>query len=176
MRTSRKFPRSPGAIASAHGALVPALCVLALVVAVAGVLAPRSAPAAVLAAPADMRSGGMPFERLLFGDSRDDQRLQAGAPPLIVFHVPAGSELWLTDVDATSGGLVLWRRSQNLLAQVGFVVDRAAVGLGQSSRSYATGIRFGPDEDLLIEAAGGDVEWAALRGRLTPLAQSAAGP
>ncbi len=142
---------------------------LALVLSVAGVLVPRAAPEAA-PQPSAARSVGTPFELLLFGTSNDSERLKGGTPPLLVHRVPAGVELRLTDVDATSGGLVLWRRSQQRLVQVGFVVDRAAVGLGQSSRSYATGIRFEPGDELLIQAAGGDVEWAALRGVVVPVA------
>jgi hypothetical protein len=141
---------------------------LALLMAVAGVLAPRGA------APAVHRAGS-PFELLLFGTSLDGERLRSDALPLLVHRVPAGVELWLTDVDATSTGLVLWRGASNQLEQVGFVVDRAAVGLGQSSRSYATPIRFGPGDELLVGPAGADVEWAALRGVVTPMGQSLAG-
>ncbi|HZL98678.1 MAG TPA: hypothetical protein VFD43_00370 [Planctomycetota bacterium] len=132
----------------------------------------RSEAGAQPSAPGDE----MPFERVLFGTSLDDERLEAGAQPLLVYRVPAGSELLVSDVDATAGGLVLLRRSQQRLVQVGFIVDRGSVGLGQSSRSYATGINFGPGEELLVQAAGGDVEWAALRGVIRPAGPSVAGP
>ena len=114
------------------------------------------------------------FELVLFGTSLDDARLAADAAPLLVYRVPAGLVLELTDVDATAGGLVLMRRTGQQLEQVGFVVDRASVGLGQSARSYATGIPFGPGDELLVQAAGGDVEWAVLRGVVGPVAPPSA--
>ncbi|HTE05409.1 MAG TPA: hypothetical protein VK824_04365 [Planctomycetota bacterium] len=150
------------------------LVAVTLVIALAGVLAPRDSP---VGSPATSTgSAGRPFELVLFGTSRDGERLAANAQPLPVYRVPAGTELWITDIDATSAGLVLWRGSQQHLAQVGFVTDRAAVGLGQSARSYASGIRFGPEDQLLVGPAGCDIEWAALRGFLAPAGQPVAGP
>jgi hypothetical protein len=108
------------------------------------------------------------FELLLFGSSLDRLRLDGDTAPQLVYRVPAGYQLSLTDVDSTSGGLVVWRRSQQTLVQVGFVVDRGSVGRGQSSRSYATGIPFEPGDELLVQAAAGNVEWAALRGVVRP--------
>jgi hypothetical protein len=162
MSTSNRIPLALGA--------------LALVVAAAGLLAPlrattpASAAAAAGAAAAAAATGDAHdlsdtiLELVLFGSSLDDLRLDAAVEPLLVYRVPDGLELRLTDVDATAGGLVLWRRSQQQLEQVGFIVDRGSVGLGQSARSYATGILFVPGDELLVQAAGGDVEWAVLRG------------
>jgi hypothetical protein len=161
MSTSNRLPLALGA--------------LAVVVAAAGLLAPRretpASAAAAAAAPGDAQDEAV-LELVLFGNSLDDVRLEAAAAPLLVYRVPDGLELRLTDVDATADGLVVLRRSQQQLEQVGFVVDRGSVGLGQSSRSYATGIPFGPGDELLVQAAGGDVEWAVLRGvvRATDLA------
>lgn len=138
--------------------------IVALLVAAAGVIGPPPA-----AAP-ETQGAAAPvvFEFVLFGSSLDDQLLPADAAPLLVYRVPAGEELHLTDIDATADGLVVWRRTEQRLEQVGFVVDRGAVGLGQSSRSYATGIPFASGDELLVQAAGGDVEWAVLRGVAGP--------
>lgn len=166
------------------------LCAIAVLVTLAGVFAPlgpaaamdaasgAAAPNAAAAANAGTSCAHdeTPFEQLLFGTSQDDERLLQDAAPLLVYRVPAGLVLRLTDVDATAGGLVLWRRAQQQLVQVGFVVDRGSVGSGQSSRSYATGIPFGPGDELLVGAAGGAVEWAALRGVVKPAGVSAPSP
>ena len=153
-----------------------ALGALAVVVATAGLLAPlRAADAAAVAAETRKPSETI-VELVLFGSSLDELRLHAAAAPLLVYRVPDGFELRLTDVDATAGGLVLWRRSLQQLEQVGFIVDRGAVGLGQSARSYATGIPFGPGHELLVQPAGGDVEWAVLRGVVRPAGATLAGP
>jgi hypothetical protein len=162
-----------------HRVAMP-LAALALLLAVAGILAlapvgtPARAPAAPAApaspiVPAGHHLAAAPFELVLFGSSHDGERLRSDAAPLLVHRVPADVELWITDVDATSIGLVLWRGTPHHREQVGFIVDHAAVGLGQSARSYATGIRFGPGDELLVGPAGGDVEWAALRGLVVPL-------
>ena len=137
-----------------------------VIVALAGLVGPPpGTPASAQPGAADEV-----FELVLFGNSLDDARLAADAAPLLVYRVPAGLVLELTDVDATADGLVVLRRTGQALEQVGFVVDRGAVGLGQSSRSYATGIPFGPGDELLVQAAGGDVEWAVLRGVVRPSA------
>jgi hypothetical protein len=152
-----------------------ALGALAVVVAAAGLLAPLRAKTS--GSPAGPGSGAVAqgdadelFELVLFGDSLDDVRLAGDTPPVVVYRVPAGLELRITDIDATAAGLVLLRRTQQHVEQVGFVVDRASVGLGQSARSYATGIPFGPEDELLVQAAGGDVEWVVLRGVIRPAA------
>ena len=139
--------------------------VVALLVAAAGVIGPPSAAELQGTPPA---AAPVVFEFVLFGSSLDDVHLPADAAPLLVYRVPAGEELHLTDIDATAGGLVVWRRTEQRLEQVGFVIDRGAVGLGQSSRSYATGIPFASGDELLVQAAGGDVEWAVLRGVVGP--------
>jgi len=160
-----------------------ALGALAVVVAAAGLLAPlcattpASAAAAAAVATGDAHECGETIlELVLFGSSLDDLRLDAAAAPLLVYRVPDGFELRLTDVDATAGGLVLWRRAQQQLEQVGFIVDRGSVGLGQSSRSYATAIPFVSGDELLVQAAGGDVEWAVLRGIVRAAGTTFAGP
>ena len=148
---------------------------VALVVAAAGLIGPPLRTRGAdgddgSAVPAAGDAAGPPpvFELVLFGSSLDRLRLDGDAAPQLVYCVPAGYELSLTDVDATSGGLVVWRRSQQALVQVGFVVDRGSVGRGQSSRSYVTGIPFEPGDELLVQAAGGNLEWAALRGVVRP--------
>lgn len=145
---------------------------VALVVGAAGLIGPplrtQGGDGSDAAAAADTAGPPPVFELLLFGSSLDRLRLDGDAAPQLIYRVPAGYELSLTDVDATSGGLVVWRRSEQALVQVGFVVDRGSVGRGQSSRSYATGIPFGPGDELLVQAAGGNVEWAALRGVIRP--------
>ena len=150
--------------------------VVALLVAAAGLIGPPLLEVVQSDPPAVTPAAPVVFEFVLFGSSLDDQHLSADAAPLFVYRVPAGEELHLTDVDATAGGLVVWRRTQQRLEQVGFVIDRGAVGLGQSSRSYATGIPFGSGDELLVQAAGGDVEWAVLRGVVGPVGATVSSP
>jgi hypothetical protein len=160
----------------AHSNKLPlALMALALVVIVAGVFAPLRAPRPV-PVPAAANGGSEIFERVLFGTSFDDGHLVIGAPPVLVHRVPAGLQLLITDVDATAGGLVLLRRSQQQVEQVGLLSDDGSVGFGQASRSYTTGIPFGPGEELLVQANGGDVEWAILRGVVSPVGAPDSGP
>src|SRR5262245_40573330 len=96
--------------------------IVALLVAAAGLVGPPGA-----AAPETQRAAApVVFEFVLFGSSLDDQHLPADAAPLLVYRVSAGEELHLTDVDATAGGLVVWRRTEQRLEQVGFGIHRGA--------------------------------------------------
>jgi hypothetical protein len=137
-----------------------------VVVAAAGLLAPLRATPPASAAAAAAAATGTPddahecgetiLELVLFGSSLDDVRLEAAAAPVLVYRVPDGLELRVTDVDATAGGLVLWRRSQQQLSsRWAFIVDREFGRLGQKLAELRHGHPVRRGRRAARQAAGG---------------------